>query len=99
MSLTIDLRPEEEQALEAKAKARGVSPEDYARQVLRRTLLLSGRVIPGPEGEERRHAAERLMRHLDLMADKVTPETTAAEMEAAIDEALAEVRPRREWVS
>ena len=99
MSLTIDLHPEEEQALEAKARARGVSPEDYARQVLRRTLLLSGRVIPAPEGDDRRRAAGRLMRHLDAMAEKVTPGTTPAEMEAALDEALAEVRPRRELAS
>jgi len=99
MSLTIELAPEEQQALEAKARARGVSPEEYARKVLRRSLLLSGRVFPAPEGEERRRAAERLMQQLDAMAEKVTPETTAAEMEAAIDEALAHVRPRRERAS
>ena len=96
MTLKIDLRPEEEQALAAKAQERGVSPEDYARQVLRRTLRLTGRVFPAPEGVERRRAADRLMRHLDAMAEKVTPQTTPAEMEAAIDEALAQVRPPRE---
>jgi len=99
MSLIIDLAPDEQKALEVKARARGVSPEDYARQVLRRTLLLSGRVFPAPEGEERRQAADRLMKHLDAMTQKVTPETTPAEMEAAIDEALAYLGPRRERVS
>jgi hypothetical protein len=99
MSLIIDLAPHEQKALEAKARARGVSPEVYARQALRRTLLLSGCVFPAPEGEERRRAADRLMQHLDAMAEKVTPETSPAEMEAAIDEALAEVRPRRERAS
>jgi hypothetical protein len=39
------------------------------------------------------------MRHLDAMAAKVTPVTTPAEMEAAIDEALAHLGPRRERVS
>jgi hypothetical protein len=99
MSLTIDLQPEEEQALKAKALARGVSPEDYARQILRRTLILSGRITLAPQGEDRRLAAERLMRHLNTMTEKVTPGTTSAEMEAAIDEALAEIRPRPEWAS
>lgn len=74
----------------------GVSPEDHVRLMLRRTLLLSGRVFPPPEGQERRQAADRLMQHLDAMAEKVTLETTPAKMEAALDEALAQVRSRRE---
>jgi hypothetical protein len=39
MSLTIDLPEDQQAALTAKARARGLSAEDYARQVLQRELL------------------------------------------------------------
>lgn len=38
MSLTIDLPEEQAAALAAKAKARGLSPEQYARQVVQQDL-------------------------------------------------------------
>ncbi len=50
-----------------------------------------------PEGEARVEAARRLEEHLDVMARKVK-DVSQSEMESAIDEALAEVRPRR-WQS
>jgi plasmid stability protein len=39
MSLTIDLPEDQQAALTAKARAQGLSPEDYARQVLQRELV------------------------------------------------------------
>jgi len=41
MTLTIDLPDEEVKALEAKARAQGVSPEQYARLVLEQDLKVS----------------------------------------------------------
>jgi L-lactate utilization protein LutC len=47
-----------------------------------------------PQGEARRHAARRLEEHLDQMAGKVK-DVSEEEMEAALDEALEQVRPKR----
>jgi len=47
-----------------------------------------------PRGEARREAAHRLEEHLDRMADKAK-DVSQNEMEAAIDEALERVRPKR----
>jgi hypothetical protein len=47
-----------------------------------------------PRGEARREAARRLEEHLDRMARKVR-DVSPVEMEAAIDEALEQVRPKR----
>ncbi|MGD0324948.1 MAG: hypothetical protein ABSD45_14555 [Terriglobia bacterium] len=47
-----------------------------------------------PRGEARREAARRLEEHLDRMAGKVR-DVSQPEMEAAIDEALEQVRPKR----
>jgi hypothetical protein len=41
MTLTIDLPDEQTLVLEAKARARGLSAEEYARQVLQRELVPS----------------------------------------------------------
>ena len=49
MTLTIDLADEQTAALEAKARAQGVSAEEYARQVLEHDLESS---------EPRRHISE-----------------------------------------
>jgi hypothetical protein len=49
---------------------------------------------------ERQHRrdAENLGKHLDYMASQVAPGTTTEEMEAAaLQEALAHVRPHRTW--
>jgi hypothetical protein len=40
---------------------------------------------------------ENLDRHLDYMASQVPREATAQELEAALDDALAHVRPPRSW--
>ena len=45
----------------------------------------------------RRMAAEQLCQHLGVMADSIAPVTTSQQMEAAIDDALAAVRPHRGW--
>jgi hypothetical protein len=47
-----------------------------------------------PQGEARREAARRLEEHLDRMAGKAR-DVSRDEMEAAIDEALDQVRPKR----
>ena len=39
MRLTIDLPEEQQAALTAKARAQGISPEEYARQVLQHELV------------------------------------------------------------
>ena len=48
---------------------------------------------------ERQHQqdAENLGKHLDYMASRVAPDTTSEEMESALQEALAYVRPHRSW--
>jgi hypothetical protein len=47
-----------------------------------------------PPGEARREAARRLEEHLDKMASKVK-DVPQHEMEAALEEALDHVRPKR----
>jgi L-lactate utilization protein LutC len=47
-----------------------------------------------PRGEARREAARRLEEHLNRMAGKAK-DVSQHEMEAAIDEALEQVRPKR----
>ena len=42
-------------------------------------------------------AAGDLERQLDVMAAQIPAETTPEQMEAALEEALAAVRPRRGW--
>jgi hypothetical protein len=46
---------------------------------------------------QHRRDAENLRKHLDDMASQVAPDTTAEEMEAALQDALTQVRPRRSW--
>ncbi len=47
-----------------------------------------------PRGDARRKAARRLEEHLDRMASKAK-DVSQVEMEAAIDEALEQARPKR----
>jgi hypothetical protein len=86
MNLTIDLSEQKAAALEAQARAARMSAERYLAQIVARAL----------ESQQRRNA-ENLGKHLDTMASRVAPETTSEEMEAALEEALAHVRPRRIW--
>lgn len=45
-----------------------------------------------------RNKVQKLEKHLDYMASQVVPETTAEEMEAALQEALDHVRQQRTWL-
>ena len=86
MNLTIDLSEQNAAALEAQARAARMPTERYLAYIVARAL----------ERQHRRDA-ENLGKHLDTMASKVAPETTSEEMEAALQEALAHVRPYRSW--
>ena len=86
MNLTIDLSEQDAAALEAQARAARMPTERYLAHIVARAL------------EHRHHRdAENLAQHLDYMAAQVAPETTPEEMEAALQEALAHVRPHRSW--
>ena len=86
MSLTITLSEEKEAALNAQARAVRMPTEDYLARLIESAL-------------QRRQAqsSANLQNVIDRMASQVAPGTTADEMEAALDAALAEVRPRRSW--
>jgi len=86
MNLTINLSEQNAAVLEAQARAARTTAELYLAHIVTRALEL-----------QRHRSAETLERHLDRMASQVAPETTAEEMEAALQEALANVRPRRDW--
>ncbi len=86
MNLTIDLPEQSAAELEAQARAARIPTERYLAQIVTHAL-------------ERQHRqdAGNLENHLDKMASQVAPETTAEEMEAALQEALDHVRPHRFW--
>jgi plasmid stability protein len=70
MPLTIDLPEEDRMALEAKARLKGLSPEEYAREVLRQDLA------PAWLRESWQDAKEAGL-------DKLSPEEIDAEIAAA----------------
>jgi len=86
MNLTLELSDQNAAALESQARAAKMPTERYVAHLIE-------------QGLERRHrkAVESLEGQLDQMASQVVPGVTAAEMEAALEEALANVRPRRHW--
>jgi hypothetical protein len=86
MNVTIDLSEPNAAALESQARAAGMPTERYLAQIVERALE-----------RQHRQAVEKLGQHLDYMASLVRPETTPEEMEVALEEALAHVRPRRSW--
>ena len=86
MNLTIDLSEQNAAALEAQARAARMPAEHYLAHIVARAL----------EHQHQRDA-ENLAKHLDYMASQVAPETTTEGMEAALQEALTQVRPRRSW--
>ena len=54
--------------------------------------------IPGTAIESNhRHAASNLEQQLDSMASQIPSDTTSEQMETALEEALAAVRPLRSW--
>src|SRR5438128_2540828 len=77
MAVTVELSPEKEAALASQARAAHMPPERYLAEIVERALEI-----------QQRRAAETLGRHLDSMAATISPETTADEMEAALEEAL-----------
>ncbi len=86
MNLTIILSEQNAAALEAQAHAARMPAERYLAHIVERAL-----------SRQRRRDAENLGKHLDYMASQIAPETTTEEMEAALQEALAHVRPQRSW--
>lgn len=86
MSMNIDLSAENTATLAAQARAAGMLPERYLAQIVAHALE-----------RHRADAARKLSQHLDYMASQVRPDVTTQEMEAALEEALAAVRPRRNW--
>lgn len=86
MSVILELPKDVEAALASQARAARMPTERYVAHIVERALEL-----------RRRHAAQNLEQHLDSMASHVAAETTPEEMEAALEEALTDVRPRRRW--
>jgi hypothetical protein len=86
MNLTIDLSEQNAAALEAQARAARMPAERYLADIVARAL----------DRQRRRHA-ENLGKHLDAMAAQVAPETTSEEMDAALQEALTQIRPGHRW--
>jgi len=86
MSMTLELPKDVEETLASQARALHMPAEEYVAKLVENAV------------EKRRvAAAERLSRHLDVMAERVVPGTTTEEMEAALEEALAAARPKRTW--
>ena len=86
MTVTVELSPEKAAALASKARAAHVPAERYLTEIVEHALDI-----------HQSRAAEVLRRHLDVMAAGVSSDTTSDEMEIALEEALANVRPRRNW--
>ena len=86
MSMTLELPKDVEATLAFQARAAQMPTELYLAQLVERAV----------EGR-RRSAAEQLVKHLGVMATEVAPDTTPEQMEAALEEALAAVRPKRSW--
>lgn len=86
MNLTIDLSEQNAAKLEAEARAARMPADHYLAKIVAHAL-------------ESRHKSkvEKLEEHLDQMASKVVPGTTADEMEDALQEALDHVRQHRIW--
>ena len=86
MNLTIDLSEQNAAALEAQACAARMPADRYLAHIVALAL-------------ERQHRRDtgNLAQHLEYMASQVAPETTTEEMEAALQEALTQVRPHPSW--
>jgi hypothetical protein len=88
MNLTIDLSEQNAAILEAQARAARMPANDYLSKIVARVL-----------DHQRNRNVEDLDAHLADMASRVAKETTSAQMEEALEEALIQVRPHRTWQS
>ncbi len=86
MSMILDLPKDVETAIALQARAAHMPTEEYLAQIVEHAVE-----------NRRRAAANQLRAHLDVMAASTTPETTAEQMESALEEALAAARPSRQW--
>ena len=86
MNLTIDLSEQNAAELEAAAREARMPADRYLEKIVAHAL-------------EARHRSkvQQLEEHLDFMATQAVPGTTADEMEAALQEALVQVRQHRTW--
>lgn len=84
--MTFELPKDVEAALAFQARAARMPSEEYLAKIVQRAV------------ENRcRLAVEQLIRHLDVMADQVMPDTSPEQIEVALNDALAAVRPHRIW--
>jgi hypothetical protein len=88
MNVTVELSEEIAAALAAQARAVRMPTEAYVAYILEQAIE-----------RQRSRAAEALDQHLHHMASQVRTDTTTEQMEAALEEALTAVRPRRIWRS
>ena len=88
MNLTFELSEDNAAALASQARAANMPTEHYL-----------AHIVEGALQRRHRQAVDRLKRHLDDMASQTSPEATSEDLEAALDEALLNIRPRRIWRS
>jgi len=86
MSITIELSEHNAAELEAAAREARMPADRYLAKIVAHALEA-----------RQRSKVQKLEEHLDYMASQVVPGTTADEMEAALQEALAHVRQHRTW--
>lgn len=84
--MTLELPKEIEAARTVQARAASMSPDQYLARLLEPALT-----------NQRREAAERLCQYLTQPETGLNPSVASAELEAALDEALATIRPIRRW--
>ncbi|MGH9632083.1 MAG: hypothetical protein ACRD7E_27580 [Bryobacteraceae bacterium] len=88
MNVTIDLSEDSAAVLASQARAAHMPTERYLAHIVERALQ-----------SRHRQVVAQLEQHLNEMGSQTSPETTSEEMEAALEEALVNVRPRRTWRS
>jgi hypothetical protein len=85
MNLTIELPDRTAAAIEAHARAAHMPPDRYLAEIISRAM-----------DRQHQQAVKNLEGHIEYMASQAG-NTTTEEMEAALGEALAAVRSRRNW--
>jgi hypothetical protein len=83
MNLTIDLSDHNAAELEAQARAARMPADRYLAEIVAHALE-----------SQHRNKVRRLEEHLNAMESHVVPGTTAEQMEAALQDALDQVRQR-----